>query len=149
MTLLVPAALVTEIEAHGRETFPEECCGFLVGRPGEPKRVDETRRAANVVESNRERRYVIDPREILRMDKELRGTPREILGFYHSHPNHPARPSLFDEAQAAWPGYSYLILSVVGRTPVDLRSWIPEKEGGPFRAERLEIESQGSAGDVL
>lgn len=139
MTLVLTKGQVASIEAHARETTPEECCGFLLGTPGPEKRVLATRRAANVAESNRERRYVIDPRELLAVDKEIRGTGREILGFYHSHPDHPARPSSFDEAHGTWPGYSYVILSLVDGNPDDLRSWVLEKEGGPFRAETLSI----------
>lgn len=139
MTLVLPVAAVRAIEAHARDTYPEECCGFLIGVPGEPKEVLDARHATNIVDSNRGRRYVINPREILQVDKELRGTGREIVGFYHSHPDHPARPSSFDEAQGTWPGYSYLILGIVDGNPSDLRSWILEKEGGPFRAETLSI----------
>lgn len=89
--------------------------------------------------TDRHRRYVLDPKEILSLEKELRGTGREILGFYHSHPNHPARPSPTDEAQGTWPGYSYVILSIVDGNPNDLRSWTLEREGGPFRPEALSI----------
>lgn len=139
MTLLLPAAAVRSIEEHARKTYPEECCGFLIGVPGEPKKVLAGRQATNVAESNRERRYVINPREILALDKELRGTGREVVGFYHSHPDHPARPSSSDEGQGTWPGYSYVILSIVDGNPNDLRAWVLEKEGGPFRAETLSI----------
>ncbi|MGQ0798146.1 MAG: Mov34/MPN/PAD-1 family protein [Methanobacteriota archaeon] len=142
MTLLLTPRQVRAIEDHAREAFPEECCGFLLGRPGESKEVDEVERTRNVVETNRERRYVIEPRDILRVDRAARGAGREILGFYHSHPNHPARPSPFDESHAAWPGYSYVILSIVDGSPNDLRSWVLEKEGGPFRAETLSITAE-------
>jgi len=142
MTILLTTGHVRVIEDHARETFPEECCGFLLGRPGERKEVDEVERTRNVVETDRERRYVIEPREILRVDREAREVGREILGFYHSHPNHPARPSPFDESHATWPGYSYVILSIVDMNPNDLRSWVLEKEGGPFRAETLSITAE-------
>lgn len=82
---------------------------------------------------------MIDPREVLAVDKDLRGSGHEILGFYHSHPDHPAVPSEFDRAHGTWPGYSYVIVSIVDGNPRDLRSWIMEKEGGPFRAETLSI----------
>ena len=85
---------------------------------------------------------MIEPREILRVDREAREAGREILGFYHSHPDHPARPSHFDEAHATWPGYSYVILSIVDGNPNDLRSWVLEKEGGPFHAETLSITAE-------
>ena len=126
------------IEAHARETFPEECCGFLLGTATEPRKVAALRRATNVVETNRERRYVIDPREHLAVEKELVGTGREILGFYHSHPNHPAEPSEFDRSHA-WPWYSYVILSIVDRVPKDLRAWSLEGTSASFQPVPLEI----------
>ena len=139
MTILLTPTHVRAIEDHARATFPEECCGFLVGNSGEPRRVRETRRATNVVKENRERRYVIDPREILEVDRALVGTGQDLLGFYHSHPDHPAAPSDFDLANAAWTGYSYLILSIVDRNPNDLRSWLLDPERKHAKAEILSI----------
>ncbi len=127
------------IEDHARETFPEECCGFLLGPPTEPRKVVSLRRATNVVESNRGRRYVIDPREQLALSKELLGTGQDILGYYHSHPNHPAEPSEFDRSHA-WPWWSYLILSIVDREPADLRAWVLDEATNAFRADELRIE---------
>jgi proteasome lid subunit RPN8/RPN11 len=130
---------VQAIEAHAQETFPEECCGFLLGPATEPRKVADLRRATNVVEANRERRYVIDPREILAAEKEVAGTGREILGFYHSHPNHPAEPSEFDRSHA-WPWYSYVILSIVDRKPADLRAWLLDGESSVFAPDTLTVE---------
>ena len=127
------------IEAHARETFPEECCGFLIGPAAEPRKVLAVRRATNVVETNRERRYVIDPRDFLAVEKELRGSGQEILGFYHSHPNHPAEPSEFDRSHA-WPWYSYVILSIVDRNPADLRAWLLDGDTSVFRSDSLTVE---------
>lgn len=97
------------------------------------------RRATNVVETSRERRYVIDPRDFLAVEKDLSGTGREILGFYHSHPNHPAEPSEFDRSHA-WPWYSYVILSIVDREPADLRAWTLDGETSVFRPDSLAVE---------
>lgn len=127
------------IEAHAQETFPEECCGFLLGPTAEPRRVVSLRRATNVVETNRERRYVIDPRETLAVEKELSGSGHEILGFYHSHPNHPAEPSEFDRSHA-WPWYSYVILSIVDRRPADLRAWVLDGETSAFASDSVTVE---------
>lgn len=139
MAILLTPGHVRAIEDHARETYPEECCGFLVGADGDPKRVQETRRATNVVREDRGRRYMIDPREILTLDRQNRGTGRDLLGFYHSHPDHPARPSDFDLANAAWPGYSYVILSIVDRHPNDLRSWLLDAETRLVKPEILSI----------
>lgn len=129
---------VGAIEAHAKETFPEECCGFLIGPDAEPRVVAEVRRAVNTAEADRARRYVIDPRETLRVEKSLDGTGLEILGFYHSHPNHPAAPSEFDRGHA-WPWYSYVILSIVDREPADLRGWSLDGTTTTFRPEELAI----------
>jgi proteasome lid subunit RPN8/RPN11 len=131
--------LVRLIEDHARETFPEECCGFLIGAIGDVRRIDEARRAANVVQGNRRQRYVIDPRETLTVEKSLADSGREILGFYHSHPNHPAIPSEFDRGHA-WPWYSYIILSIVDREPADLRAWTLDGETSTFGPDELRVE---------
>lgn len=139
MTIVLTKDHVRAIEDHARATYPEECCGLLLGTPGEPKKVLEVRRAKNVVEANREQRFVIDPREVLAADREASRVGREILGFYHSHPDHPAAPSDFDLSRAAWPGYSYVILSIVDRNPRDMTSWILDSETRSTKAEVLSI----------
>lgn len=131
MRIVLAADQVAAIHAHARETFPEECCGFLIGPSADDKIVGRVRRATNVVTENRERRYVIDPGEMFAVEKELRGTHDVILGYYHSHPNHPATPSEFDRGHA-WPWYAYVILSIVDRVPKDLRAWILEGADGTF-----------------
>ncbi len=97
------------------------------------------RRATNVAETDRERRYLIDPRETLAVDKDLSGTGHEIVGFYHSHPDHPAEPSEFDRSHA-WPWYSYVILSILERHPADLRAWRLDGDTSVFRADVLSVE---------
>ena len=122
MKVVLTAAHVAAIHEHAREAYPEECCGFLLGPAADDRRVARVRRATNVAPEDRVRRYVIDPRETLAVEKELAGSGLEILGFYHSHPNHPAVPSEFDRSHA-WPWYAYVILSTVVRLPKDLRAW--------------------------
>lgn len=139
MTILLSKDQVRAIEDHARTTFPEECCGLLLGMAGKRKRVLEVRPARNVAESNRGRRYMIDPTEILAAERDASRDGREILGFYHSHPNHPAAPSDFDLSHAAWPGYSYVILSIVDRNPKDIASWLLDSESGTKKAEALSI----------
>jgi len=140
MTLRVPKAVIDAIKAHGRSAYPEEGCGYLIGIPGEPRRVDEARPARNVAPDLRERRYDVDPRDTLRVGAELRGTGREILGFFHSHPDHAARPSPFD-LERAWDWYTYVVVAVEKGRPVDLRAWrLAEGEGQrSFKEEELEV----------
>ncbi len=138
--MVLTKAQVGAIEDHARETYPEECCGFLIGPTGEPRRIGEVRRATNVVPENRARRYVIDPKETFTIEKSLTGSGLEILGFYHSHPNHPAVPSEFDRGHA-WPWYSYVILSIVDRRPKGLRAWTLDEGRETFQPDELTVEA--------
>src|SRR5205823_732579 len=91
----ITAAVFRAMEGHAREAFPEECCGFLLGRLSEPRRVEEAKRAKNVAVADRSRRYEIDPLELLHADDDARARGLDLVGIYHSHPNHPAAPSEF------------------------------------------------------
>lgn len=135
--MILTVSQVHEIERHARETYPEECCGFLLGPSGDPARVSAIRRATNVAGADRNRRYVIDPREILSVEKEIGGTGIEILGFYHSHPDHPSMPSEFDRGHA-WPWYAYVIVGVSPGGLGDLRAWTLDGETRTFRPISLE-----------
>ncbi|OGS51315.1 MAG: hypothetical protein A3K65_02865 [Euryarchaeota archaeon RBG_16_68_12] len=140
MTVLIPRSAVDVIRAHGRAAYPEEGCGFLIGKEGTPRRVEESRPARNVAKESRTTRYDVDPADTFRLTKELRGTGREIVGFFHSHPDHPARPSEFDRSRA-WTWYTYVIVSVEGGKAVDLRAWVLEEteKARAFREEDIQL----------
>ncbi len=140
MTVVLDPAARRSLEVHTTETYPEEACGFLLGAEGEPRRLVEARPTANVQEEGKTRRFTIDPREILRLDRELEAAPVKLLGFYHSHPDHPAVPSTYD-TERGWPWYSYLIQAVRGGKPGDLRAWRLEEGAGLFKEEDLIIKS--------
>ena len=125
-----------EIRAHGRETYPHECCGFLLGAPS-GNEVTEIARASNAREDSPANRYLIPPVEFVRVQRDADARGLEIVGFYHSHPDHPARPSAFDRDHA-WPGYAYLIAAVEQGEPRDLRGWRLEQVGGEFSEIVLE-----------
>jgi proteasome lid subunit RPN8/RPN11 len=99
---------------HGEETYPRECCGVLLGRfeDGGTKIVTSTARCGNTRTDSAHNRYNIDPRELIRIQREGRERGEEIVGFYHSHPDHPAQWSKTDLAEAHWFGCSYVITSV-------------------------------------
>ena len=121
MTIEIPKAVLRTIQDHAREAYPEECCGFLIGHASAPRRVLESRRARNVATENRSRRYTIDPLELLRVDDDVRKESLDLIGIYHSHPDHPAAPSEYDRSRAAsW--LSYVIVSVVDGRPKDIAS---------------------------
>jgi len=140
MEIVVPRAGLAAIEAHALETYPEECCGFLIGAEEGPTRVvAETRRAKNVHPEMRRARYTIDPRDVLAVERELRGSPRRILGFYHSHPDYDATPSEYD-ASRAWPWYVHAILAVRGKTAAEFRAWTFDESSGECREVSLRVE---------
>ena len=136
MTIEIPGAIVRSIEDHARDAYPEEACGFLFGRMSEPRRTVESRRARNVAAADRSRRYTIDPLELLRADDDARKKRLDLIGIYHSHPDHPAAPSEFDRSQAtSW--YSYVIVSVVDRQPKETTAWSFDEAERAFRPEKL------------
>jgi proteasome lid subunit RPN8/RPN11 len=108
----------------------------LIGHEGEPRRVLEARRAKNVAAEDRLRRYVIDPLELLHADDDARGRDLDLVGIYHSHPNHPAAPSEFDRSRAT-PWYSYVILSIVDRKPREMTAWRFDDSTKRFEPEEL------------
>jgi proteasome lid subunit RPN8/RPN11 len=99
---------------HGEETYPNECCGILLGHVNDDgtRTVTSTARAGNTRTDSAHNRYNIDPRDQIRIQREGRERGEDIIGYYHSHPDHPARWSLTDLADAHWPGISYVITSV-------------------------------------
>jgi proteasome lid subunit RPN8/RPN11 len=102
------------IRRHGEETYPHECCGILLGRfeYDGTRVVTSTARCGNTRTDSAHNRYSIDPRELVRAQREGRERGEDIVGFYHSHPDHPARWSETDFAEAHWIGCSYVITSV-------------------------------------
>jgi proteasome lid subunit RPN8/RPN11 len=101
------------IRQHGEETYPHECCGVLLGRSDEDGRaVTKAVRCGNTRSDSAHNRYHIAPQELVRIQRQAREEGLEILGFYHSHPDHPARWSQTDLAEAHWIGCSYVITSV-------------------------------------
>jgi len=101
------------LRRHGEETYPYECCGVLIGQmDGEQRVVTSIVRCGNTRNDSPHNRYNIDPRELIRIQREGRERGEDIVGFYHSHPDHPAQWSATDLAEAHWIGCSYVITSV-------------------------------------
>lgn len=119
--------------------YPFEVCGILVGKiEKDKKRITMVYPTENI---NRERardRYEIDPREILRTEEKIRACGKEIIGFFHSHPDNPPIPSIFDRKRA-WPLYSYIIVSIDEGRFKTARSWVLNDEDGEFEEEEMEI----------
>ncbi|HEX6970962.1 MAG TPA: M67 family metallopeptidase [Limnochordia bacterium] len=123
---------------HAAATYPHECCGLLAGRdgPNGGRRIERIWPARNL-RTDRDR-FEIDPHDWLAADRTLRESGLDILGFYHSHPDHPPRPSRFD-AERAFPFYTYVIVSVRGGTPIKARAWRFDEVRQRFDEEEIDV----------
>lgn len=129
------------MEREARDRYPHECCGALLGREegAGARRLVRVVPVANERREERERRYLVGPRRILELQEEADGEGLEVLGFFHSHPDHPARPSAFD-AEHAWPWYSYVIVPVRDGEPGRARSWRLRDDRSRFDEEEILFE---------
>ncbi len=145
-TMQIEEKLLDEIRKHGQETYPEECCGFLLGTSGNAgNRVTATWRVKNRQQENRRRRYTITPADYLAADREARKSGLDIIGIYHSHPDHPAFPSATDLAEATFPGFTYVIVSIQQGKPAALTAWRLAPDRSQFDAEVIETKSSEQA----
>ena len=114
MMLKISRTEYDRIRRHAEETYPHECCGVLLGRFDDDgtRVVTSLARAGNTRTDSPQDRYNIDPKELVRIQREGRGRGEDIVGFYHSHPDHPAQWSQTDFAEAHWIGCSYVITSI-------------------------------------
>jgi proteasome lid subunit RPN8/RPN11 len=113
MSLQLSQQLYDELRAHGEETYPHECCGIMMGKTsGEDIQVARLIRAGNTRTDSAHNRYNIAPQELIKAQREGRKAGLDIVGFYHSHPDHPAQWSQTDFAEAHWFGCAYVITAV-------------------------------------
>ena len=137
MPLKIGAGDVSHIHDHVREAYPEECSGVMVGMNAEGmKVVVDIWRAENIHEEERSRRFLIDPLEYMKFEEQAGERDIEILGIYHSHPDHPAEPSEYDRDHA-WPGWSYVIASVGKKNVEDMRSWVLKDDRSGYNEEPI------------
>ena len=141
--IALPSRASEAIRAHGRESYPEECCGALLGTLEDGRaRVARIERMANARESERRRRYAIDPLEYLRVEKLADAQGLALIGFYHSHPDHPAAPSEYDREHALT-FFHYLVLAVASGEPGELTAWVFCEDRGTLENEPLAVEESG------
>jgi proteasome lid subunit RPN8/RPN11 len=127
------------VERHAAAAYPEECCGVLVGRSlddGAGHLVERVLSVDNERQDSRGNRYLIHPETVLAAEREARRSGLSIVGYYHSHPDHPAQPSDFDR-EHAWPHLSYVIVSVRRGEVADTRSWRLADDRTRFEEETL------------
>lgn len=127
---------INEIEKEARQSYPVECCGLLIGTNTSEKKVIEVRSIRNTNTERSHDRYEIEGREFIKADKEAARKGLQIIGIYHSHPDHPAIPSDFD-TEHAWCGYSYLIAAVENGIKIEIRSWVFDDEKKVFQEEEI------------
>jgi proteasome lid subunit RPN8/RPN11 len=140
MTLRLSPSLVDEIRREGERAYPAECCGVLAGHPGGVKEVVRLVPATNR-RTDDPHRYLIAPDDLRGIEAELRPAGLEVLGFYHSHPDHPAAPSGFD-IEHAWPWYSYIIIRVDQARAAELTSWVLNDDRSAMSPEPLDVLSE-------
>jgi proteasome lid subunit RPN8/RPN11 len=138
--LRLSEAALEEIRRQGELAYPGECCGVLAGRTGETKEVRRLMPMPNR-RTDDPHRYLIAPEDLRRVTVELTGAGLEILGYYHSHPDHPPVPSAFD-LEHAWPWYSYLIVRVEDGGARELASWVLADDRSIMHPESLEVFSE-------
>jgi proteasome lid subunit RPN8/RPN11 len=146
MTIVISAEQLKIIYNHAESVYPEECCGILLGEMKETsKKVLEVIPTINAwekaeldrVDRNKNSRYSIDPQDIFTAQKRARDLHLDIIGFFHSHPDHPAIPSTCDRNQA-WEIYSYPIVAVINGKVSEIKSWVLDGDG-IFQREEMQI----------
>lgn len=133
------SADIEEIKQIAQKTYPHECCGVMVGSiENGVKTVTELIPAENQRTDSPANRYLITPDLLNELEKKLKGTDRAIVGFFHSHPDVPARPSTYDQDHA-WPWYSYVIVSVNKGQAGEIHNWKLRDDRSAFDAEKMEL----------
>lgn len=158
--LKLTTAIYEAVRTHGEETYPHECCGVLLGRSEAGvdedvvNAVESAVRAGNTRTDSAHNRYNIAPQELIRIQRQARDNGLDIVGFYHSHPDHPAQWSTTDLAGAHWLGCSYVITSVAKGAAQDTNSFLlagTSEEDKALESEPIEVdgESQEKANERL
>jgi proteasome lid subunit RPN8/RPN11 len=142
MVVHISKEIIKEIHAHGEAAYPEEGAGLLLGKAnGETREVEAILKLINAREkSARHNRYLLTAQDMMRGEQEAMRLGLEIVGVFHSHPDHPNRPSSFDR-DWAMPWFSYLITSVENGQATASRSWRLEDDRESFSEERLVIKN--------
>jgi proteasome lid subunit RPN8/RPN11 len=142
--IALDAAVDEAIRRHGEETYPHECCGALVGRGG---RVTTTVPLPNTTEEGPRRRFLVRPSDYRMAESRATELSGELLGFYHSHPDHPARPSQYD-LDHAWPTFAYVIVAVAAGRAGDMTVWWLKDDRSSFEEGGLHHGDENSDSDT-
>ena len=137
LVLLIDGDADAHIRGHAREAYPNECCGALIGSGNV---VSEVFSLPNTTEEGPRRRFLVRPSDYRAADQRAADSGGELLGFYHSHPDHPARPSQYD-LDHAWPFFAYVIVAVERGEPKAMTSWRLREDRSTFDEERIQVAS--------
>ena len=139
--MVTTESVLESIRQHGTDAYPEEGCGFLLGTVTDDgqNRVTAIRRAVNRRSEWRTRRYQLTADDYREADEAAREQDFDVVGIYHSHPDHPARPSETDLEAATFPGYTYVIVSVHDGAPDNLTAWTLAPDRTEFHREDIEV----------
>lgn len=143
--LKIREELLRRIHAHGVETYPHECCGALLGNDADHSReVLDLLPLANRRDDSPRNRFEVTSDDVRLAEKTAREKKLELIGWYHSHPDAPARPSEFDR-EHAWPWYSYVIVSVQKGEPTNTTSWRLRDDRASYDSEAIESEARSAS----
>jgi proteasome lid subunit RPN8/RPN11 len=132
--LTVTSAVDQAIRRHGQETYPHECCGAMVGRGDQ---VVDVVALPNTTEEGPRRRFLVRPSDYREAEQRAAELGADLLGFYHSHPDHPARPSQYD-LDHAWPTFAYVIVAVAAGAAGDMTVWYLKDDRSTFEEGSLQ-----------
>ena len=142
--IILSKTLLSEIQAHGESTYPEECCGALLGKldyQKNEKKALRILRIENESPEDRKTHFTIRPEDYKNIESYAKTEGLDLLGFYHSHPDHPPEPSVTD-LEYAWPIFSYIIISVLKGVSGKIASYQLNLESNKFEAENLIFKDQ-------
>ena len=150
-TLKMSAEIAQQIRQYGAETYPHECCGALLGRDGVDadsatpggaqlpvREIVTLFPLVNRRDDSPHNRFSVTAEDVRDAENVAREKKLDVVGWYHSHPDHPARPSQYDR-EHAWPWYSYVIVSVAHGKPAEMTSWRLSDDRSDYASEEIAI----------
>jgi proteasome lid subunit RPN8/RPN11 len=136
--LQISEELAARIRAHGVETYPHECCGAILGTDDSDRIVRDLMPLQNRRNDSPRNRFEVTPDDVRMAEKTATDKKLDLIGWYHSHPDAPARPSEFDR-EHAWPWYSYIIVSIQKGEPKDMNSWRLKDDRASYDQEPIAL----------
>jgi len=136
--LKISEDLAARIRAHGVETYPHECCGAILGSDDTDRVVRDLMPLQNRRDDSPRNRFEVTPDDVRLAEKTAREKKPDLIGWYHSHPDAPARPSEYDR-EHAWPWYSYIIVSIQKGAPHDMNSYRLQDDRASYDPEPIDI----------